>query len=362
MDASNDDGMAAVAAATAIAAAAEKAAGAPVTLRFLLYGHAGWIGGQLAALIAAQGDVCVAAEARADNIAAVRDELRRVRPDRVLCCIGRTHGPGNPTIDWLEADPTDAEATRARLRRNVADNLYAPVVLALLCRERGMHLTYVGTGCCYSSDAEHPIGAGRGFREDETPNFHGSSYSIVKGYTDRLMALLGNNGGGVAYGPSDGGACGGAGVLCARIRMPIVGDGSPRDFVQKLLGYAATGRICSIPNSMSVLPTLLPALLSMARRRVSGAVNLCNPGVIDHDTLLAMYRDLVDPALRWRNFSLEEQALVLKAGRSNNEMCPRRLLALCPDVPPVHEAVRGVLLAMRARRDPPETSPAQPRS
>ena len=53
----------------------------------------------------------------------------------------------------------------------------------------------------------HPFGMEEnGFNESSLPNFFGSSYSIVKGFTDQLMHLFENN------------------VLNLRIRMPITGN------------------------------------------------------------------------------------------------------------------------------------------
>ena len=71
-----------------------------------------------------------------------------------------------------------------------------------------------------------------GFKEDATPNFFGSSYSIVKGYTDELMHMLED--------------C----VLNLRIRMPIISKTHSRNFITKITKYEY---ICSMPNSMTVL-------------------------------------------------------------------------------------------------------------
>jgi len=40
-------------------------------------------------------------------------------------------------------------------------NLYAPVLMALLCKEKNIHLTYIGTGCIFQYDEEHEIGSER---------------------------------------------------------------------------------------------------------------------------------------------------------------------------------------------------------
>lgn len=277
-------------------------------MRILIYGHRGWIGRKLVELC----DTPLLGQARVDDVAAVTAELAALRPDRVICCIGRTHGPGCSTIDYLED----------KLPENLRDNLFAPLSLALTCQARGLHLTYLGTGCIF----EYAEGIAR-FDEAAEPNFFGSGYSVVKGVTDRLVHQLPN-------------------VLNVRIRMPITDEVHPRNFITKITTYA---KICSVPNSMTVLDDLLPCLVDLSRRGVAGTVNLCNPGVLSHNEILEMYRDIVDPAFTWRNFSLEEQAAVLAAGRSNNRMGTARLEALCPGVPPLRDAVAAALRRMAAR-------------
>jgi len=285
-------------------------------MKWLLYGSQGWIGGQLSTLLAKQGEEVVAAVARADDTTAVKEELLTVKPDRVVCLVGRTHNAACNTIDCLES--------KEMLEANIRDNLYSQISLALLCKELDIHLTIAGTGCIYCYDEEHPIG-GQGRGENTQPNFFGSSYSVVKGFTDRLLSQL----------PA----------LVARVRMPITGDRNPRSFLTKIIKYE---KICSIENSMTVLPTLLPVLIDLARKKRIGPLNFVNSGSISHNRMLEMYKEIVDPTFIWKNFTLEEQSLVLKAGRSNNKLEPETIIRDYPEVPNIEEAVRMILLQIKA--------------
>jgi hypothetical protein len=125
--------------------------------------------------------------------------------------------------------------------------------------------------------------------------------------------------------------------------MPITADASPHNFVTKIVSY---DRICSIENSMTVLPTLLPILADMVARRTVGTVNLTNPGTLSHDRVLAMYRDIVDPGFTWKNFTIAEQDAVLRSKRSNNRLDTAKLTAMYPDVPDVATAVERCLRGM----------------
>jgi 3,5-epimerase/4-reductase len=91
------------------------------------------------------------------------------------------------------------------------------------------------------------------------------------------------------------------------------------------------------------LHELLPISLDMAVKKRVGVYNFCNPGIISHNEILQLYKQIVDPSFTWRNFSLEEQSKVIKAGRSNNKLDVGKLLAEYPDVPEVHVAVANAL-------------------
>ena len=94
---------------------------------------------------------------------------------------------------------------------------------------------------------------------------------------------------------------------------------------------------------MSVLDELLPVLMNMMLNKSTGTFNLCNPGVISHNEILTMYREIVDPYFSWKNFSLEEQSKVLSADRSNNELNSAKILSFYPEVMNIKDSVRGCL-------------------
>jgi nucleoside-diphosphate-sugar epimerase len=278
-------------------------------MKWLIYGSKGWIGSMVKQYLKSKGEMVVDAIARADNEEAVEKEMQDVMPDRILCLIGRTHGPGHSTIDYLEQ--------KGKLVENVRDNLYSPLVLAILGKKYNIHVTYLGTGCIFTYSPYALT-----FDENDQPNFFGSSYSTVKGFTDRLMHLYSDT------------------VLNLRIRMPIVGYHHPRNFVTKITNYA---KICSIQNSMTVLEDIIPALVSLATKKTTGTINLTNPGTIEHNEILELYKKYVDPRFVWKNFSQEEQSKILLSERSNNELDSTLLKQLCPNIKPIRESVEDLM-------------------
>lgn len=292
-------------------------------MRVLVYGHRGWIGGMMCSVLEKNNIEYVVSVVRANDKDAVEQELRIINPTHVMSFIGRTHGTHDgkvyTTIDYLEQ--------KGKIVDNVRDNLFSPMVLAILCKKHNIHYTYLGTGCIFKYDEEHPVGNTKtGFYENSLPNFFGSGYSVVKGYTDELMHLFDDS------------------VLNLRIRMPITDKLEPRNFITKITSYEY---ICSIPNAMTVLDELLPYVLDMAKNKVTGTVNLTNPGVVSHNEILEMYRDIVDPDFTWKNFSQEEQAKILAADRSNNSLNTNRLESMYPEIKHIKESVRDVLQRMK---------------
>jgi len=309
------------------AAAADRAAEASAAgpEKFLVFGSRGWIGGQFMAMLAREGIDAVAATTRpgTDADALVVAEVRDSGASNVVSLLGRTWGPGCPNIDYLEGGDPE------RLRINIRDNLFAPVLLADICGATGVHFTYLGTGCIFKYDDAHPRGGGSEdgmmFVEDDEPNFFGSAYSVVKGFTDRLMH----------------GARASDCTLNVRIRMPVGSESGPRDFVTKIASYE---RVVDVPNSLTVLHTMLPRMLRFARERRTGTINLVNPGPASHAEVLALYKEIVDPNYDPTFFTLDEQAAVIKGDRSNCALAPTKLLEWDPSVPGAMDATREALV------------------
>ena len=76
---------------------------------------------------------------------------------------------------------------------------------------------------------------------------------------------------------------------------------------------------CSFSVSTLWLSSLhLLSKLVQAKRGLVGIMNFTNPGAISHNEVLELYKQYVDKDFAWSNFTIEEQAKVIKAPRSNN--------------------------------------------
>lgn len=327
----------------------------------LVIGERGWVGSQLMLYFSQVSSAPVFSSAV--RLGAPRwqelltAEIKANRIDRVIVAVGRTCAPlakrdpqdkSTLTIDYLERG-----ADRQAWRENLEANLYVPVAVAQLCVQLHVHCTVIGTGCIFTSEYEQEeeeskthaaAAAGNAvtlFDEHSEPNFFGSNYSLVKGFTDRILGNMSPK-----Y------------VLNVRIRMPFqayVGVHNryapnadtdtynlhdPRDFIVKLAQYP---QLVNIQNSVSVLGTLFPALRKAIMAGMGGTLNLTNPGTISHHEIMDMYREIVDPSHTYESLSLEDQAKLIKGDRSNNQLDTKLLQVLDPSVPTAREAVKGAM-------------------
>lgn len=236
---------------------------------------------------------------------AVEAALEGAGADVAINAAGRT---GRPNVDWCESH------TEATWRSNVL----GPLVLAEACARRGAHLLHLGSGCVFYGDSPRP----GGWREDDPAN-PVSYYSRSKYAADLLLAAR-------------------PGVAVARVRMPVDAAPHPRNLVTKLAGYA---QVVDVENSVTVVDDLVAALAALAARRAAGVFHVTNPGTLRHRDLLALYRELVDPAHACELIA-EDQLVargLARVARSNCVLADTRLAALGIALRPIGVALPDVL-------------------
>ncbi|CAN1179309.1 Trifunctional UDP-glucose 4,6-dehydratase/UDP-4-keto-6-deoxy-D-glucose 3,5-epimerase/UDP-4-keto-L-rhamnose-reductase RHM1 [Linum perenne] len=273
--------------------------------KFLIYGRTGWIGGLLGKLCEKQGIPYDYGKGRLEDRSSLVADIVSVKPTHVFNAAGVT---GRPNVDWCESHKPET------IRTNVAGTL----TLADVCREHNLLMINYATGCIFEYNATHKEGSGIGFKEEDTPNFFGSFYSKTKAMVEELLKEYDN-------------------VCTLRVRMPISSDlNNPRNFITKISRYS---KVVNIPNSMTILDELLPISIEMAKRNLKGIWNFTNPGVVSHNEILEMYKKYIDPKFTWSNFTVEEQAKVIVAARSNNEMDASKLKKEFPELLSIKESL-----------------------
>jgi len=280
--------------------------------KFLVFGgKTGWIGKKLVKIITNQGYKVISASSRLENRESILAEIEREKPDCIINAAGVT---GRPNVDWCEDNKQETLRSNILGALNLADCAYL----------RDIYMVNIGTGCIYEYDSDHEMYSGKGFTEEDEPNFDGSFYSWSKIRLDKFLQFYPN-------------------VLNLRLRMPISDDLHHRSLVTKITKYE---KVINIPNSMSVLYDLLPLIPKMVERGLKGNYNFVNPGVISHNEILDLYTKHVDPSFTYKNFTVEEQDRILKARRSNNELDASKLLKEFPNILNIKDSMEKVFERM----------------
>lgn len=282
---------------------------------FLVFGgKTGWVGQQLIAFLQKNNHIAIPAESRLENREGIIREIEQHKPDFIINTAGIT---GRPNVDWCETHKD--ETMRA--------NLWGPLNLASIAHEYNIHFTNISTGCIYVYDEAHPLGSGKGFTEEDVPNFTGSFYSKCKVRLEEFITEYPN-------------------VLNLRLRMPIADTLTERAFIGKVAKYP---RLVDIPNSMAVMDDVLPAIVTLTLRRKTGIYNLVNPGTISHGEIMSLYKKYIDPEHIYEIVSEAEINKALKAPRSNCELDASKLLKECPEIPHIKESIIRVFERMQKK-------------
>jgi dTDP-4-dehydrorhamnose reductase len=271
-------------------------------MKVLLFGSHGYLGGQFRKLYpdAVCPDIDIADAGAVDAV------LDREKPDVVINAAGKT---GTPNIDWCE------EHTKETLRSNVT----GPLVLLDECGKRGNFFVHLSSGCIYEGDND-----GRGFLEDDPPNFFGSFYSRTKAWADMILREF-------------------PGVLIVRLRMPFGDSLHPRSLITKLLTYP---RVLDVKNSLTYLPDFLEAAQALIERRRTGVYHIVNERTISPYEIMVRYQELVDPSHCFERLTIGELPAVVRAGRSNCVLSTAKLAQEGIRLPPVRERIDEAMRAL----------------
>lgn len=279
-------------------------------MRFLLFGASGWIGGMIRLELEKNHEV-FCAKSRMENYEEMCSEISEILPHRVINCAGIT---GRPNVDWCESNKL----------KTFEVNIVGIANLAKCCSMLDIHLTNLASGCIYEYDETH-LEPGKSenvvpFYENDEPNFTKSTYSLSKIIAEKILKSYDN-------------------VLTLRLRMPITSNSCARNFITKIINYE---KVVNVQNSMSLIEELVPILVDMSIKEISGVYNFVNTGTISHNEILELYKKYIDNDFVWENFSLDEQSEILKAGRSNCYISNEKLLKLYPNLSEIKEGVENI--------------------
>ncbi len=231
------------------------------------------MGNGCTAYLRQQGHRVLTDRADVTDLAALTAAFTAAKPNVVINFAGvRAY----PHIDWCETHKLET----------VAVNVGGPINVAQAGIDAGAYVIQIASGCIYHGGPEHE------FTEDDPANFTGSFYSRMRAVMQAALAEL----------P----------VLQVRLRMPISRQAHDRNLITKIARYQ---KVISLPNSVTLIEDMYPALALLAEQQPTGILNLTNDGYTDNATILAAYKEIVDPSHSYELIPLEQ--LPTTAQRSN---------------------------------------------
>jgi dTDP-4-dehydrorhamnose reductase len=196
--------------------------------------------------------------------------LQDNKPDVLINCIGKT---GRPNVDWCESHKEET----------IEGNVSIPLQLADVCKEMGIHLINIGSGCVYFGESPHiqyvqpvykhdadTVKVDMGWRETDFANPK-SFYSKTKYACDLLLGEMPH-------------------VTTLRIRMPISELDTERNLINKLRGYS---QVIDIPNSVTFMSDLVRCVDWAVNNKPGGIFHVVNPQPLTAAHIMKLYQRYV---------------------------------------------------------------------
>ncbi|BAT88966.1 hypothetical protein LR48_Vigan09g088200 [Vigna angularis] len=259
------------------------------SVKFLIYGGAGWIGGLVGNICEKQGIPFEYGKARLDegSQSQILADINTSKPTHVFNASGVT---GALNLKWFEAHKSEA------IRANVVGVL----TLAHVCKDHGLPMMNYAFG---------------GNLED-TKNSTDAFYFRTQAKVEELLKEYDN-------------------VCTLRIQLPVSSDlSNPHNFISKI---TSSDKVVNMPNSITVLDELVPISIEMAKRNCRGIWNFTNPGIVTCNEILEMYKEYIDPSFKWVNFTVGRQGQF--PSPSTNEMDASQLQKEFPELLPVRDSL-----------------------
>jgi len=241
-----------------------------------IFGSGGYFGSHFTEYFKSKGWDVITDRVDVRNFEDVKNALISKKPDVVLNCAGRT---GVPNVDWCESHKEETMTVNVQGALNVI----------CAASELNIYAVHVSSGCIYEGDNN-----GKGFTEEDTPNFYGSFYSRTKIYSEQALK---------EFNP-----------LQLRVRIPIEGKSCSKNVINKLLNY---DKIISVENSFTIIEDFLPSSYALIEQKVQGVFNMTNEGSMDHEFLMNNYTEIVDNNKKFEVMSLDDLNQITCAARSN---------------------------------------------
>ncbi|MEK6922907.1 MAG: sugar nucleotide-binding protein [Nanoarchaeota archaeon] len=267
-------------------------------VRYLVLGN-GFFGNKLANYL--EGSFL--SKARINSVRDVESEIQKFDPKFVINCVGKT---GRPNVDWCEDHKLETAQS----------NITVPLHILEACQKLNKKMVHLSTGCIYEGD-----NGGKGFSEEDEPNFYGSYYSRTKLIIEKILKEYDN-------------------VLQLRLRMPMDDIPGERNILDKLLKY---NKVANLRNSITVLGDFLPIAKRLMDSDEMGIFNTTNKGAITNKEILDIYEEVTGEKKNYELIDQKELEKFTKARRSVCVISVKKLEDKGIKIRDVKEAVRDCI-------------------
>ena len=212
-----------------------------------ILGASGYVGEQFTEELIAQGTVFREYNRQRDNYYDLKSLIDIIHRDQLTVLINCAGYTGKPNVDACEYNKDECYEANVDLAKTVA----------VACSLTDVKLLHVSSGCIYTGDND-----GKGFSEEDGPNFHsnseiqGSFYSSTKALAESVVQASWPN------------------SYIARLRIPFDGNNSPRNYLIKLQKYE---KLLKATNSISHRGDFVKACIHLFKSKSDfGIYNIVN--------------------------------------------------------------------------------------
>jgi dTDP-4-dehydrorhamnose reductase len=211
-------------------------------------------------------------ESLIQNFKQAQELILQSRPRIVINAIGYI----GRNVDACELDKESS----------LLSNSFVPLLIAEVCLRNKIRFVHISSGCIY----HYNYAKDRPITEDKPPDFYELFYSRTKIYSELALENLSRK----------------FPFLVVRIRVPLDDRPSPKNLLDKLIGFK---KVIDLPNSITYIPDFIQALRHLIKIGATGVYNTVNKGALRYPQLLEVYRKYV-PDFKYRVISYKEMGLV----------------------------------------------------
>jgi len=248
------------------------------------------------------------------NLQSIEQAIAKYQPDIVINAAGYTN------VDGAEKPENQPAA--------FALNVQGAINLGYTGAKHHFYLVHISTGMMFDTDGHNT----KKFSENDTPNPIGY-YAWTKAWGDAGLESLMQN----------------ASILITRIHLPVSRARHSKSLLTKMITY---DKGLSSQASVTIVEDYVRALEQMLQKRVTGIVNVVNPGTISFLQMMEMlqHHELIPTHKKLESMTRKEMnAMTDKAGgarRPDSILSTDKLQSLGITLPHIHQAIEQAVIVI----------------